>query len=615
MLWGCALFAGLLIGAADIWLFTEKRSPAACINAVFRDVIVTNLLTFSVMKYLLNVSNVFVPSMHGPKYALKYLALALVIGLIFLALMGFLKKFITVEPSKPKRKAGAWVMRIFATVMFALGLAAITGTVWGKQAFGDLSPDQIIINLNSPIEGTDVGVYISVLEGPVLITAVLTAVFCLLIFPSYKIVYNKNEKQYAFLPGLAIRIISLVLAAAILAGGLAFGITRFNLMDLYAAYVSGTSYIEDNYADPTEVKITFPEKKRNLIHIYLESMENTYFSKDLGGNMNENLMPDLAELAKEGISFSHTADTFGGPYPSTGSGWSVAGMVNMTTGLPMKVPVDGNSYGQKDNFLPGATALGDILYENGYEQTLMFGADATFGGLNFYFESHGKFNILDYNGVKEKGWIPEDYKVWWGYEDDKLYEFAQRELTRLAETGKPFNFVMETADTHAPDGYLSSKAEKRFDSQYANAIYYSQKEAVKFVRWIQEQPFYENTTIVMIGDHLSMASAFFENMDKSYQRTCFNLILNPADNVKNIDKSRTYNRQWAMFDMYPTILASMGVEISGDRLAIGTNLFSDTPTLVERDGIQKVNKELTNRSNFYNENILVDKKRLIKGKK
>ena len=70
-----------------------------------------------------------------------------------------------------------------------------------------------------------------------------------------------------------------------------------------------------------------------------------------------------------------------------------------------------------------------------------------------------------------------------------------------------------------------------------------------------------------------------------------------------------------MFDMYPTILASMGVEISGDRLAIGTNLFSDTPTLVERDGIQNVNKELTNRSNFYNENILVDKKRLIKGKK
>ncbi|MGN0539151.1 MAG: hypothetical protein ACI4KI_04775 [Candidatus Fimenecus sp.] len=40
--------------------------------------------------------------------------------------------------------------------------------------------------------------------------------------------------------------------------------------------------------------------------------------------------------------------------------------------------------------------------------------------------------------------------------------------------------------------------------------------------------------------------------------------------------------------MYPTILASLGVEISGDRLAIGTNLFSDTPTLVERDGIQRL---------------------------
>ena len=35
---------------------------------------------------------------------------------------------------------------------------------------------------------------------------------------------------------------------------------------------------------------------------------------------------------------------------------------------------------------------------------------------------------MDYKVVKEKGLIPKDYKVWWGYEDDKLYEFAKEEL-------------------------------------------------------------------------------------------------------------------------------------------------------------------------------------------
>ena len=58
--------------------------------------------------------------------------------------------------------------------------------------------------------------------------------------------------------------------------------------------------------------------------------------------------------------------------------------------------------------------------------------------------------------------------------------------------------------------------------------------------------------------------------------------------------------------MFPTTLASIGVEIEGERLGIGTNMFSGEKTLVESDGFDKVNEELANRSNFYNNNILVD---------
>ena len=43
---------------------------------------------------------------------------------------------------------------------------------------------------------------------------------------------------------------------------------------------------------------------------------------------------------------------------------------------------------------------------------------------------------MDYKAVKEKGLIPKDYKVWWGYEDDKLYEFAKEELIRLSKNGQ-----------------------------------------------------------------------------------------------------------------------------------------------------------------------------------
>lgn len=604
MLWLIVVIVGIVAGVAEMLLFSDLKNKKAFALSLLRNIFVVNSIAFFVMKNVLKVINVFDISLHGPIYLLKYLLLASLIAVILLFITGVIRNSFVFEKIGENKKKH-WGVPIISTIFFALGIAAITGTFWGKEAFGDLSPDQILINLNSPTEGTDVGVYISLFEGPVLTTVFATAIFALLTFSSRKLKFRKNEKSYTILPLLAIRIISLILALSTLIGGCIFGINRFHLLDLYDAYMTKSTYIEDNFVDPETANLVFPETKRNLIHIYLESMENTYFSKDLGGAMDENLMPELAELTKEGYSFSHTSTGFGGPIPSTGATWSVASMVNMGTGLPMKVPVDGNSYGTPGNFLPGATALGDILHEQGYEQTVMFGSEAAFGGLDFYYESHGDFNILDYKAVKEKGWIPEDYKVFWGYEDDKLYSFAKDELTRLSNTGKPFHFVMETADTHAPQGYLSPKAPTPFNDQYSNAIHYSQAQAVEFVRWIQQQPFYENTTIVIIGDHLSMASEFFENIN-NYERTCYNLILNPAPEVTDVPQEYLVNRSWTLFDMFPTILTSIGVDYDGNRLGIGTDMFSGEKTLFEREGMANVNNSLTDKSLFYNNNILVD---------
>ncbi len=604
MIWIGAFSVALLISIADIFLLSDNKRISTCITVVLRDVFAIILTSLFLWKNVFGIDNIFDVASRRISYTWKFLGLILGVGVVFWIILGFTKRILRVEFCEEKHKKSSLVIKIISTVLFSLGVAAFTGTLWGKEAFGDLAPDQILINLNSPTEGTDAGVYISLFEGPVLTTALLIVVFCIIIFTNYKLTYKKKDKHIVFMPNLAIRIISVVLALAMFIGGCAFGINKFQLTTLYNAYLSESSYIEDNYVDPNTANITFPENKRNLIYIYLESFENTYFSKELGGYFDENLMPDLAELSKEGINFSHTDKGFGGPVPTTGSGWSVAAIVNMSTGLPMKVPVDGNSYGKPGNFLPGATTIGDILAEQGYEQSVMFGADAAFGGLNFFFQSHGDFEILDHKGVIAKGWLPEYYNVWWGYEDDKLYEFAKMEVTRLADTGKPFHFVMETADTHAPNGYLSSNAENRFDSQYANCIYYSQAQVVQFVRWIQQQDFYENTTIVIVGDHLSMADSFFKEVN-DYRRTMYNLFLNVPENLTDIPEKYKTNRKWAPFDMFPSVLASIGVSFDGNRLGIGTNMFSGQKTLIERDGTGKVNNELSNCSPFYNNNILV----------
>ena len=66
----------------------------------------------------------------------------------------------------------------------------------------------------------------------------------------------------------------------------------------------------------------------------------------------------------------------------------------------------------------------------------------------------------------------------------------------------------------------------------------------------------------------------------------------------------TMNRQYASYDYLPTILSSLGVRIEGDRLALGTNLASAQPTLIERDGEAVVCAETAKYSAFYADYLL-----------
>ena len=72
---------------------------------------------------------------------------------------------------------------------------------------------------------------------------------------------------------------------------------------------TSSSFIEDNYVDPNSVSLSFPEKKRNLIYIFLESMENTYSSEEYGGAFSENTIPELTELSLENENFSGDQET------------------------------------------------------------------------------------------------------------------------------------------------------------------------------------------------------------------------------------------------------------------------------------------------------------------
>ncbi len=370
-------------------------------------------------------------------------------------------------------------------------------------------------------------------------------------------------------------------------------------------------FYEEMYVDPDTVRITDKDNNaRNLIYIYLESMENTYASIADGGYQQIiNYIPNLTSLASSNISFSDR-DKLGGFRAINGTGWTMGALMGTTSGIPFSLAIFGensqNKQGKDGTFVNGATTLGDILAEKGYVQEFLCGSDAKFGGRKTYFTVHGGYKIFDLYTAIEKGYV-EEHNGWWGFDDKTLYQIAKDELAKLAEGDQPFNFTMLTVDTHRPSGYKCELCAKKYPYNSANVVDCADSQIESFIEWCKQQEFYENTTIIIVGDHPRMDKNLVSAVDM-YDRTMYNCIINAA-----IEPSgETKNRMFTSLDMLPTALAAIGFEIDGERLAFGTNMFSKKPTLWEENGGDKesydwLEAELSRYSKYYKENF-VDKK-------
>lgn len=598
----------------DIKYFLKDKNKKSITKTIFKDTFLLNLLVPAINGSIFRIEDIFNPLKHNYGFIFIVLGVSVAVGGIYLLIKYLVNRYFTLEDAHLKKKGASITLYILSIIFVFIGLFFITITVWGKRTYNDTPIDAIIVTLFSPTKGTDFKIYQSYIESALLITIALTYVYALMFYKKITVKFVRKGEEKVLLREKLIRTLNICLASLLMVGGITYACVRFNVGQLIIAYTQDSPFIEENYYNPRNIKLDFPNEKRNLIHIYLESIENSFFDKANGGHMDKNLMPNLLELSKEGYSFSHLGkdEGRGGPLEAYGATWSVASMVNQFFGIPMKVPTRRNSYGKSGEFFPGAVGIGDILHQMGYEQTMMIGADADFGGLTYMFEDHGNFKIMDHKYALENHMLPSDkYNVNWGYEDEKLYKFAKDEITRLYSTGKPFHFLMENADTHFPGFHFEGDTPvfgSAKSKNYGKTIEFSEKHVVEFIRWIMAQPFYDNTTIIIIGDHLSMDKKFFWDNDfEGFTRTTYNLILNPINTVNLKDDKLFYNRKWGTFDMMPTILASIGVKIDGDRLGIGTNLFSGLPTVFEQNGTKEVNHLLIRKSEYYNKNLLIGK--------
>ena len=516
------------------------------------------------------------------------------VALVIYILLGIFQIFISKKKEPIKKKWYNYLYLIGTIVLSCMGGALVYGNNYLIKNFDDVPLGQIIYHLHTPLDGTNTASFSNIITNILLICSVI-----LIIIVSGNRVLRRSGKSQIFL--------TWVMCGGIIAIAYVVVLVSFHFEFVsYIKYVNEkTKLYENNYVDGRDVELTFPKEKRNLIYIFCESMEISYADKSVGGAMDENYIPELTEISLENENFGIYGQ-LNGAYTMPGSTFTMGGLVSQTSGVPINENIVSNdtlnsNWQSENNYVPGVYAIGDILEEQGYNQEFLIGSDGKFAGRSSYFKGHGDYTVFDYYTAIDKGYISDDYKVWWGYEDEKLFKYAKTELDKLASEKDPFNLTILTVDTHFPDGYVCEQCDSTYDDQYSNVIACSSKQIAELIEWIEQQDFFENTTIVIAGDHLTMDSSYVErhDIDNYNRRTYFTII-----NGKAINEKPSINRMYTTLDLYPTTLAAMGVQIEGNHLGLGTNLYSGEPTLIEQYGKDYLEVELLKDSKFYRKNLL-----------
>ena len=440
---------------------------------------------------------------------------------------------------------------VFATAVWVL-LLIIGVYVVSDQLGGQGIDDAVWFHLRAGIP--DAG--LSEFSGLIALSAVYLAAILLMAVGIYRWSWVDPVKRRARRFG-SLGALCLLLAYAFNPGvGDLFKLSSANVMARVPAVAPDSYWLPDSEQ--------WVLNDRNVVYIYLESVERTYLDQTLFPGLTPNLM----RLEQEALSFTDVMQTFG-------SNFTMAGIVSTLCGIPLVTSSHGNSMFGVDQFLPEAVCLSDLLNDKGYDLNFLGGASLNFAGKGNFFRTHG-FRRAE--GRQELRGALDDpsYMSAWGLYDDTLFEIATARFDELATGDQPFGLFMLTLDTHHPRGHVSRYCQA---IEYADgadpildAVHCADQMVADLVAHIRASEIADNTVIVINSDHLAMPNTVWDTLGQGTRRNLL-MMLGP-----DIEPQRKH-RPAVLMDVAPTLLGVLGAPIEG--LGFGRNLLSERPSLAE----------------------------------
>src|SRR5471030_1609488 len=448
----------------------------------------------------------------------------------------------------------------FSLLLFFLSLYVILNLVLiGSNYFtGDGITDAVMYTVTSSLKGAGLTKYILPFSG---LVAALAVILTLLIWCLKKRKGHNSSWVHS--------VLAVVLAVFSVGSTQAFQ----NISRLVKTQISGdTADFDAYYKVPQKV---VKGKKPNLVYLYGESLERTYFDPQTFPG----LTTELSRHKDASIDFTGTRQV-------PGTGYTIAGMVASQCGIPLFAPFDGNASSALATFYPENVCLGDVLKGAGYTNYFYQGAELAFAGKGTFLKSHGFDHLYGYNELRPTVADPA-YKNDWGWYDDTLLDEVYKKFVELSKAGKPFSLFTLTVDTHHPDGFISRGCTRKAypltgkPNQSLSAVSCSQELIAAFIDKIKASGYFDNTLIVVSSDHLAMNNTAYSTLTKQNRKDLF-FVLDGRHPVGDLNAAKR-----STLDNGATVLDMMG----GDNyIGLGRSGVSSTSLATQFINIdEKVN--------------------------
>ena len=342
--------------------------------------------------------------------------------------------------------------------------------------------------------------------------------------------------------------------------------------------VEVNNYVRSSQADPNEEMFGLAEK-RNLIVVSLESLQSFVINNDMNGH---EITPFMNSLTADEDTFYYS--NF---YHQTGLGktsdseFLVENSLYPLSGGAVFFTHSGNTF----------LSMSESLNEEGYFTNVLHPNNKSFWNRDMMYKALDIQKYYDENSYV----VNEDDAVNWGLKDisffdqsvDLMAEMPQPFYSRLITLTNHYPFTLDVADQNIPEYDSNSNTLNK----YFQTVNYMDEALELFFKDLKEQGLYENSIIVMYGDHYGISENHNKAMSQYLEKE-----ITPYESAKlqrvplfvhipNSGVGEEVTEVAGQIDVRPTILHLLGLETSKD-MQLGADLFSEEHEefVVFRDG-------------------------------